>query len=66
MSERRDSGTTITDTARRQAEERERRLAEALRANLRRRKAQSRARDEAEASLEGGTSAAKDGTDSAS
>jgi hypothetical protein len=42
----------------RPAEDRERRLAEALRANLHRRKAQSRARSD---SLEGGTSDEKEG-----
>ncbi len=66
MSEQRGGGTAITDRARRQAEEKKRRLAEALRANLRRRKAQSRARDEAEASLESGVPTTKDGADSSS
>jgi hypothetical protein len=37
-------GTHLTEKAKRQAEEKQKRLAEALRSNLHRRKAQSRAR----------------------
>ncbi len=55
-----------TGKAGRLAEEKERRLAEALRANLHRRKAQSRARAEPQASLDSGTSQTKDGADSSS
>lgn len=43
----------LTDKARRAEEERQERLARALRANLRRRKAQSRARTEPEADADG-------------